>query len=653
MRVITIYAAVAFVILQLVEILAPSLRLPEWTMNFILILLCVGFIITVIVSWIYDIHPEGGIVKTEPVDKVKTGEKPVTSNSWKIASYISFIVIVVLIVLNIIPRSDKNESLDKSIAVLPFRNDSPDESKMYFINGTMEAILDNLCKIKDLRVPGRTSVEQYRNNPVSISTVAEEMNVSYILEGSGHRDGNSVRLVVQLLDGKEDRHLWSRTYEADIEEIFSLQSEIAQLVAAEIEAIITPMEKALIEKAPTASLTAYDYYQRGREEHWSSVLNREYRSGLEKAEYFYNKALEYDPDYASAYAGLAMVYYSRYSAITVSGDQYSADYYMSKDLDTMNLLARKALLLDDQIADVYLAIGMYELESGNLYESLGFFEQALNINPNYPMALLGAASNHKDLYDYLNGIKLLHAAERLERGALLPVIYISLLKAYWDMGFSEKGFQYGNRFLSVTGDSITYYLMKYIGEFQWGNQEDANKYANSAFAFDSTSTDAILYMGRAFLDSKRYEEAYTYYSRYFSQLETTGDLDVNDMNRMGYALWMVGERDEARYYFSQMIDHCRRHIGMNSSYGREGATFDIAGVYAFLGEKDSAYFYLEELTRTNWQVSYCLDMLNGLDPLFESIRQEERFQKLVSKMEAKYQAEHERIRQWLEENDML
>jgi len=288
-----------------------------------------------------------------------------------------------------------------------------------------------------------------------------------------------------------------------------------------------------------------------------------------------------------------------------------------------------------------------------LHESRGLFEQALNINPNSTVALLGAASNHKDLYDYLNGIKLLHAAERLERGVLLPVIYISLQTAYWDMGFPGKSFQYGNRFLSVTGDSISYFLMKYIGEFQWGNLEDANKCANSAFAIDSTSTHAILYMGRAFLDSKRYEEAYTYYSRYFSQLETTGDLDVNDMNRMGYALWMVGERDEARYYFSQMIEHCRRHIGMNSSYGREGATFDIAGVYAFLGEKDSAYFYLEELTRTNWQVSYCLDMLNGLDPLFESIRQEERFQQLVGKMEAKYQAEHERVRQWLEENDML
>jgi len=110
-RVITVYAAAAFVLLELVDIVSPSLRLPEWTMNFIIVLLCVGFIITVIVAWIYDIHPEGGIVKTKSVHKVKPGEEHTGSNSWKIASYISFVVIVGLIVLNILPHSKKKRSL--------------------------------------------------------------------------------------------------------------------------------------------------------------------------------------------------------------------------------------------------------------------------------------------------------------------------------------------------------------------------------------------------------------------------------------------------------------------------------------------------------------------------------------------------------------
>ena len=310
LRVITVYAAVAFVILQLVEILAPSLRLPEWTMNLILVLLIVGFIITVIVSWIYDIKPEGGIVKTEPAHKVKAEGIPKSSNSWRIASYISFVVIVALIGLNIIPRTGNKEILDKSIAVLPFKNDSPDQ-EMYFINGTMEEILDNLCKIKDLRVISRNSVEQYRNNPKPTPVVAEEMNVSYVLEGSGQRDGNNIRLTVQLLNARNDSHVWSETYYREMGQIFDLQSEIAQLVASEIEAIITPEEKELIEKIPTTNLTAWDFYQRGREELLKDpVLAIEDKTKeVEIAEdLLVIEPLEYDSTFARAYAGLGLRY---------------------------------------------------------------------------------------------------------------------------------------------------------------------------------------------------------------------------------------------------------------------------------------------------------------------------------------------------------
>ena len=236
-RVITIYAAVAFVILQLVEILAPSLRLPEWTMNFILVLLIVGFIITVIVSWIYDIHPEGGIVKTEPVHKVKAEEIPKSSSSWKIASYISFVVIVALIVLNIIPRTGNRAILDKSIAVLPFINESSDMENTYFINGVMESVLNNLSKIEDLRVISRNSVEQYRNNPKPTPLVAEEMNVSYIVEGSGQKLGSRILLTIQLIAGADDHHLWSKQYDREInqvEDLLDIQIEISQLVANEM-----------------------------------------------------------------------------------------------------------------------------------------------------------------------------------------------------------------------------------------------------------------------------------------------------------------------------------------------------------------------------------------------------------------------------------
>ena len=140
-HVITVYAGAAFVIIELVNNITEPLRLPEWTPTLVIILLLIGFPIAAIFSWIYDIHPEEGIVKTEPADKVRIEDKTRSSSGWQIASYFSFVVIVGLIVLNILPRTDRKEIPDKSIAILPFRNDSPDKENAYFINGTMESIL--------------------------------------------------------------------------------------------------------------------------------------------------------------------------------------------------------------------------------------------------------------------------------------------------------------------------------------------------------------------------------------------------------------------------------------------------------------------------------------------------------------------------------
>jgi len=652
-RVITVYAAATFVILELLSIIIEPLRLPDWTLQFAIVFLCIGFIIAVILSWIYDLHPEGGIVKTEPAHKVKAEDVPQSSNSWKIASYISFLVIVVLIILNIIPRSNTSNEraiLEKSIAVLPLEYLSEDPNKEYLANAVLDAITGHLSLIEGLRVMPRTSVEQYRETIKTASEIGEELNVSFLIEGSFLMIGNQVKLTIQLVNAKEGDNIDFQEYDRNYEDIFIVQSEVAKTIAKEIEIAITPEEKQLIEKVPTISSTAYDYYQRGREEYWRSLLNRESSTALKQAEYLFNKALENDPGYANAFAGLAMVYYSKYTTHTRSGEQYSTDYYESVNLDSMNLLAQRAMDLDDQIADAYFAKGIYEQERGNLREGLEYMNDALKINPNHTLAMLGAASIYGDLYDVVNSLTILHKAASMERGSVLPVIYYRLFSIYSAIGFPEKSLQYLEELFSLTGDSITYFIWRQNGE---SNQEKANEFATAAYAVDSTNLDAILYMGRSNLNSKQYHNAYKYYSRYFSQLESTGYIDINDMNRMGHTLWMVGKRDEARNYFNQMIYHCKRHIEIKSSYGRRTASYDLAGVYAFLGETDTAYYYLEEFSKADYQISFVLDWLNFLDPLFESIRQEDRFQKLLRDMEDKYQAEHERVRRWLEENNML
>lgn len=654
-RVITVYTGAAFVILSLVDMVREPFELPNWSFKLILLILSVGLIIAVIISWIYDIHPEGGMVKTEPADKIKPEEIPESSKGWKIASYVSFVVIAVLIVLNVVPRANHKKYREHSIAILPFTNDSPESKNAYTINGYRTAVHNNLCQIKGLRVSTLQATEKYRNQTKTIQEMAKELGVGYIISANGQILNNRILLTVQLADASGEV-IWSNPYDRKIESVenhIDIQSNIAQLVASKLRTTITPEEKERLGKIPTPSLTAYDFYLKGNEEVLKYRMGRGSDSNLKEAAYYFNKALEYDPEYARAYSGLAMIRYYEYTYLTLTGNEYTADYFQSRNLDSMNLLATKALELDDQIAEAYYARSNYERERGNLIAAMESIHQALAIDPNYIMAILGEATILADLYDFVGSIEMVQKASVLEGGPTRELILNYFLYEFWEMGFMELSEHYVSQYASISGDSTEYNTFMYYYEFQNGQFEKALEYAQAGYNLDTTDRDAILILGRAYLELRQFDQAFPLYSRYFSGLDISGDLDVNDMNRMGYVLWMLGKKEEAQHYFQEMISHCKRHIILNTTYGRNGASFDIAGVYAFLGEKDSAYYYLEMFSKTDGQTAYLIAMLQELDPLFEPVRREERFRQLLGPMEAKYQAERERLRQWLEENAML
>jgi TolB-like protein/tetratricopeptide (TPR) repeat protein len=638
----TVYAGAAFVILELVDMITEPFGLPSWTFKLAVVFLSMGFIVAIILSWIYDIHSEGGIIKTEPAHKVKAEDTPKSSNSWKIASYISFVVIVGLIVLNIIPRSDRKDILDKSIAVLPFKNDSPDEEKMYFINGTMEAILDNLCKIEDLRVPGRTSVEQYRDNPKPIPVVAEEMNVSYILEGSGHRDGDNVRLFVQLLDGRKDQHLWSKSYDVGIEEIFSMQSEIAQLVAAEIEAIITPEEKQLVEKKPTTSLTAHDYFQRGCEEFWKYWLDND-SSALGKAEDLYLEALIYDSTYANAYTGLARVFLGKIDYESI----FSEDY-----LDSVLILSDIALSYDNQLAEAYTIRGQYYEQIGKSEQAIKEFDRAIQLNPNDWIAYNSIGVLYFD-HNYVKSIENLHKAISLHRGRFLPTLLRRLSSFYDQAGFRKEAEYYNREALKLDKDSLQFYsLLSYI-EHTHGNYAEALELEIKVYTLDTSSIDVLFEIGNLYVFLEKYDEALLWFERFMDHSEYFGYRNVTGYNRIGLAYWYCGYKEEATYYFNKLVDYLSRidELGRAIQDVYLNA-YDMAGVYAFLGEKEKAFEKLRLAGQRETHGLYNAVYVKN-DAMFENYRDDPVFLNFIEDVESKYQSEHERVRQWLEENDML
>ena len=462
---ITVYAAVAFVILQIVDMVAEPLRLPDWTKALVIVLLCIGFIIAIFLSWIYDITP-AGVKKTKTVSAIKPTDQTThaVSSGWKIATYISAVIILALVAFNFISKWRLNADitkLEKSIAVLPFINDSPnaDEENAAFINGLMDEIIINLQTIKDLRVLGRTSVEQYRNNMTKSNTeIAKELGVTYIVEGSGQKYGNTFRLRVQLIKAKgKETHIWAKPYEQEIQavtDIFRIHSQIAQAIASELEAVISPEEKQLIEKTPTSSLSAHDFYVKGREEHTHFWIDNNDTTALGEAEDYYRKAMEFDSTFAAAYTGLARVYWDRHLV---------KNYLLKNFQDSTIILCKIALLYDDQISEAYTLNGLNYSDIGKSEQAIEEFDKAIRFNPNDWMAYRGKAR----LYarnDFVSNIKYLQKAISINRGPELPDLLEEIGSVYLaDAGFPEKAKQYYQDKLKLDGDSAAYYNLFSMG----------------------------------------------------------------------------------------------------------------------------------------------------------------------------------------------
>jgi TolB-like protein len=306
--------------------------------------------------------------------------------------------------------------------VLPFKLLSDEPEKQYLADGMMDAILLHLSKIEDLRVMSRTSTEQYKESGKTMTEIGKELGVAYLLEGSFQKFGDDVRLIVQLIQAGKEGHVWANKYDRKWNDIFSVQSEVAQAIASEVNVEITPEEKQLIEKTPTTSLTAYDFFQRGREEYW--------KGEIEKAEDFYKKALVYDSTFAQAYTGLAWVYWDKHFWGTILSDDF---------MDSVLIFCDIALSYDDHLSEAYNIRGLYYDAAGEPEQAVKEIDKALALNPNDWMAYYIKGNIYMwVLEDFVISIKNLHEAVSRNRGEGLPDLLGSLARAYLDIGFVDK-----------------------------------------------------------------------------------------------------------------------------------------------------------------------------------------------------------------------
>jgi TolB-like protein len=605
-----------------------------------------------IIKWYIKYKDTQIISPAKPEEAKKEGKKPVETREdihkpkKKLILLLSglflivAIVIVALFVFNIIGGGKQTKALEKSIAVLPFKLLSDEPDKQYLADGMMDAILLHLSKIEDLRVMSRTSTEQYRELGKTMTEIGRELGVNYLLEGSFQKYGDNVRLIVQLIKTGKEGHIWANEYDRKWDDILSVQSEVAQAVAGELHTVITPEEKVLIDKVPTTDLTAYDLYIKANsfQEDYSKTGNLD---SYQKAVTLYMASIEIDSSFAKAYTGLALAYGNRY---------YYESYLKENFMDSCLVLANIALSFDDQLDEAYYIKGDYYFSYGQVEKALDNFDIALRINPNYYAAYYsrGEILSYV-LNDYVKGIDNYHKALNLISGDERPALLRNLGFKYLDVGFIEKAKYYYKEAFILERDSVNYLYGLWNIERCEEHYEEALKLAKKINEIDTNSfTDLYIY---SIAGTK--EEAYLYAEKKVEYSKKSGILDLTESHRIGYAFWQVGKYKEAESYFNQDIQYNEESIKLSRGWAQmKGCQYDLAATFAFLGDKEKAYKYLDEFNTKNFFQLWWISLAKH-DPLFDSIRNEDRFQKILQNMEAKYQAEHERVRKWLEKQGTL
>ena len=387
LRVAAAYALVAWIIIEAGSVLLPTFGATEGTFQVYVIVVLIGFVVSVVLAWIFEITPEG--VKLDR--DAGTGDRVASTSKSKMNYVIIGLLALALgvsITFNVTgirngetPVSDAITQ-KPAIAVLPFTSLGSEAENDVFADGIHGDILTQLSNIGSCKVISSSSVREYRNTTKNVRQIGEELDVGSVLQGSVQRVGDNVRINVQLVDAKNDVNVWARTYDRQLtaQNIFDIQTEISSEIAAALETTLTPAEQVRMATKPTADLRAYSAYVSGRD---SLSLRR--LETLRTAREYFRQAIEYDPGYAAAYAGLAE------SVLLLENNHQALPQAQAYAIARANL--QKALELDPDLADAYAVKGLLESKvwqqtrvgPGNI-EAEAAFRRAIELNPNHASA---------------------------------------------------------------------------------------------------------------------------------------------------------------------------------------------------------------------------------------------------------------------------
>jgi TolB-like protein/Tfp pilus assembly protein PilF len=475
------YVVVAWLVLQVADILFEAIGTPGWVMQTLLVFLAIGFLLAVLFAWAFEMTPEG-IKREHNVDRAQsiakqTGRKLDFTIIGLLVVALAYFIwesrladrpVVEPVADSVRPEAtetiEEPEIQQQSIAVLPFENRSRLEEDEFFVAGIHDDLLTNLARIGDLKVISRTSVTQYRDTTKRPPEIAAELGVAHIMEGAVQRSGDTVRINVQLIDAATDDHIWAEIYDRQLtaENLFTIQSEISQAIADELEATLSPEEQERIHGMPTANLAAYDAYLKGRQ----LMVNRN-SIEIEQAINQFRQAIELDPQFALAWVGLA----DSTALLEVYGTLDADDAFpISKDaLD-------RALAIDPNLGEAYASLGSYYSGIQNTEASVTAFEKAITLSPGYATAWhwYANATNRTDQLDK----KLALAQKAAELDPRSAIISANLAAAYQDKGLYSLSEQQYLKLQEIHPDSVSGHLAlgQLYGDFLGRTSEALEQY---------------------------------------------------------------------------------------------------------------------------------------------------------------------------------
>jgi len=652
-RVAIAYVVASWALAQSLAQVLPVFDIPNSVIRTVIAVMLVGFPVALVLAWVFDVTPQG--IKTTPT---VASPKQVRRNiAMLIAAGVAISAGVGFFVL---PRAFARK-IDKSIAVLPFENLSDEKENAYFADGIQDDVLTNLSKIGDLKVISRTSVMPYRGKASNVREIGKALGVATILEGSVRRIGNRVRVNVQLINADTDEHLWAEDYDRDLTDVFAIQTDLARKIASELQAKLSPSEKAQFERKPTENGEAYLAFV---EAHNLSCAFEEFDK-LKQGEQLYERAIELDPKFA-----LATARYSQLESWIVHtfdptpARREKARTLAERALDLQPGLPEAhlalgysyyygdnnydAALTEFEIAqrglpnesEVYLALGAIQRRQGKWTESTASLEKSVSLNPKDIWALKTLTENYAMLRNYDAANKTIDRALALDPMALEPLAFKCKLAIAekGDFSVAEKAFEAlksvpmtNEQKLRTAGSRVDVFLLerKYKEGLQVAeslpdeqiaalfHEALGGKYYYIGFARKALQDDAGA--RAAFLKAKTVVE---------EDLKRSSDAPQIRI-QLAKVLAYLGERDSALAQAQRATELLPES---KDAFGGPEITEELAHVHAVLGNNARAIEILDRLLSRPSAVT-----VEGLkvNPIWDSLRNDPDFQALLSKYSGK------------------